>query len=61
MDLENYVNANKDNIFAGWHSNTDDIFAIMNFKANAGAPMSGLIVSVISTNVLCVGSLSPIL
>ena len=38
MDLENYVNANKDNIFAGWNSNTDDIFAIMNFKANAGAP-----------------------
>ena len=31
IDLENYINANKDNIFAGWNSNTDDIFAIMNF------------------------------
>ena len=36
MDLENYVNANKDNIFAGWNSNTDDIFAIMNFRGYAG-------------------------
>ena len=32
IDLENYINANKDNIFAGWNSNTDDIFAIMNFN-----------------------------
>ena len=31
IDLENYINANKDNIFAGWNSNTDDIFCIMNF------------------------------
>jgi hypothetical protein len=37
IDLENYVNANKDNIFAGWNSNTDDIFAIMNFNGIAGA------------------------
>lgn len=36
IDLENYVNANKDSIFAGWNSNTDDIFAIMNFNG-AGA------------------------
>jgi len=36
IDLENYINANKDNIFAGWNSNTDDIFFIGNFKpANA--------------------------
>ena len=37
IDLENYVNANKDSIFAGWNSNTDDIFAIMNFNGAAGA------------------------
>ena len=37
IDLENYVNANKDNIFAGWNSNTDDIFAIMNFNGIAAA------------------------
>jgi len=37
IDLENYINANKDNIFAGWNSNTDDIFAIMNFGGIAGA------------------------
>ena len=36
IDLENYVNANKDNIFAGFNSNTDDIFAIMNFAGYAG-------------------------
>lgn len=35
IDLENYVNANKDSIFAGWNSNTDDIFAIMNFNGVA--------------------------
>jgi hypothetical protein len=32
IDLENYVNANKDSIFAGWNSNTDDIFFIGNFN-----------------------------
>ena len=37
IDLENYVNANKDNIFAGWNSNTDDIFAIMNFAGLNGS------------------------
>ena len=37
IDLENYVNANKDNIFAGWNSNTDDIFAIMNFACLNGS------------------------
>lgn len=31
IDLENYVNADKTNIFAGYNTNTDDIFAIMNF------------------------------
>ena len=38
LDLENYCNANKDSIFAGFNSNTDDIFAIMNFAAVAGGP-----------------------
>ena len=33
IDLENYINADKTNIFAGWNSNTDDIFAIMNFNS----------------------------
>ena len=38
LDLENYTNANKDNIFAGFNSNTDDIFAIMNFGFVVGSP-----------------------
>ena len=37
IDLENYVNANKDSIYAGYNTNTDDIFAIMNFAATGGA------------------------
>jgi hypothetical protein len=28
LDLENYVGANKDAIFAGWNSSTDDIFFV---------------------------------
>ena len=32
IDLENYINANKDNIYSGWNSNTDDIFFIGNFN-----------------------------
>ena len=39
IDLENYINANKDNIFSGWNSNTDDIFAIMNFAGPAAGPV----------------------
>jgi hypothetical protein len=35
LDLENYVSAPKDSIFAGYKSNTDDIYAIMNFTAPA--------------------------
>jgi hypothetical protein len=35
LDLENYVSAPKDTIFAGYNSNTDDIYAIMNFTNNA--------------------------
>jgi hypothetical protein len=37
IDLENYVNANKDSIYAGYNTNTDDVFAIMNFAATGGA------------------------
>jgi hypothetical protein len=37
LDLENYANCNKDSIFAGYNSNTDDIYAIMNFDAQAAA------------------------
>ena len=37
IDLENYVNANKDSIYAGYTPNTDDIFAIMNFAETGGA------------------------
>ena len=31
LDFENYSGASKDTIFAGWNSNTDDIFAMLNF------------------------------
>ena len=37
LDLENYANAPKDSIFAGYNSNTDDIYCIMNFGAQASA------------------------
>ncbi len=37
LDLENYVSAPKDSIFAGYNSNTDDIYAIMNFAAQGAA------------------------
>jgi hypothetical protein len=36
LDLENYCASQKDTIFAGYNSNTDDIFAIMNFGAQGG-------------------------
>jgi hypothetical protein len=35
LDLENYANANKDSIFAGYNSNTDDIYFIGNFYSPA--------------------------
>jgi hypothetical protein len=35
IDLENYVSAPKDTIFAGWNSNTDDIYFIGNYNTNA--------------------------
>lgn len=37
LDLENYCASAKDTIFAGYNSNTDDIFAIMNFAAQGAA------------------------
>lgn len=37
IDLENYVNAPKDNCFMGWNSNTDDIFFIGNFNNSIAA------------------------
>lgn len=35
IDMENYANANKDSIFAGYNSNTDDIFCVLNFGSTA--------------------------
>ena len=35
LDLENYVTASKDAIFAGYNSNTDDIFAVINLTPAA--------------------------
>ena len=37
LDLEQYASAPKDNIFAGWNSNTDDIFLIANYGAQGSA------------------------
>jgi hypothetical protein len=37
LDLENYCSAPKDQIFAGYNSNTDDCFWIANFAAAAAA------------------------
>lgn len=33
LDLENYSNASKDSIFAGYNTNTDDIYAVMTFAS----------------------------
>lgn len=37
LDLENYSSASKDSIFAGYNSNTDDIYLSINYKAQANA------------------------
>ena len=37
LDLESYSNADKSSVFAGYNSNTDDIFCIMNFAGQASA------------------------
>lgn len=34
LDLENYASASKDSIFAGWNSNTDDIYCVMDFRGS---------------------------
>jgi hypothetical protein len=33
LDLENYPNATKDTMFAGYNSSTDDIYAVINFTS----------------------------
>ena len=35
LDLENYANADKSSIFSGWNSNTDDIYFIPTYAAQA--------------------------
>ena len=35
LDLENYANSDKSQIFAGWNSSTDDIYYIPTFAANS--------------------------
>ena len=37
IDLENYVNSPKNTIFAGYNSNTDDIYLVLNHAAAASA------------------------
>ena len=37
IDLETYAAASKDSIFAGYNSNTEDIFCVLNFAAQAAA------------------------
>ena len=37
LDLENYASASKENIFAGWNSNTDDIYCVLNFDGTQTA------------------------
>jgi hypothetical protein len=37
IDLENYVASSKDTIFAGWNSNTDDIYFIGNYNTTISA------------------------
>jgi hypothetical protein len=41
LDLKSYSNANKESIFAGYNSNTDDIFLVLNFGGSA-AQKNGL-------------------
>ena len=41
LDLENYANSDKSQIFAGWNSSTDDIYYIPTFAAQAAATVVG--------------------
>ena len=36
LDLENYANADKNAIFSGWNSNTDDIYFVPTYAGQAG-------------------------
>ena len=40
LDLENYCTAPRDTIFTGYNSNTDDIFAIINFVGTNGTAIN---------------------
>lgn len=40
LDLENYVGANKDAIFAGYNTNTDDIYFVYDVKNTSGAAVN---------------------
>jgi hypothetical protein len=42
LDLENYANSSKDSIFAGYNSNTDDIFAVLNYGQNVATTTNRL-------------------
>jgi hypothetical protein len=35
LDVESFANANKESIFAGYNSNTDDIYCVINFGTTA--------------------------
>jgi hypothetical protein len=39
LNLENYEAASKDTIFAGWNSNTDDIYYIANYTPAANTTL----------------------
>lgn len=39
LDLENYCSAPKDQIFAGWNSNTDDIYLVLTYGTVTGTSM----------------------
>lgn len=40
LDLENYVGANKDAIFAGYNTNTDDIYFVYDVKNSSGGSVN---------------------
>ena len=42
LDLESFANANKDSIFAGYNSNTDDIFAVINYGSSCATTTNRL-------------------
>jgi hypothetical protein len=39
IDLELYQASDKSSVFAGWNSNTDDIFCVMNYNTNNTNPL----------------------